>query len=342
MSAAAAASIRARRPHELIAIGERVGFDGAALAKASRLVAKVDSAAVQDGFELYLHGFIVADDGQWVVVQQGMNGDTQAGAPLSLAVGGADELRRRAARGDRRAAARATIVNLTDRRAAASRAGAARAPARRSGRTGSRARSAALDAGPAPRRHRRSRCCRIWSCRRITTSAPSDVDRAAPARQRSPPRPSAARPISPSCCWCPASARARCARSPWWPRSCTARPAASATRRASRSRMAARTAIPSRCRCRVYDETIRVLKSAVAQGKARPRGGARRAQAPRRRRRAGSSASRAGRRSRRSSPRSAGARTAYGGRSVFGPAQPIEEAAARSCAADEKRRPPAA
>jgi hypothetical protein len=39
------------------------------------LVAKVDSAAVQDGFELYLHGFIVTDDGQWVVVQQGMNGE---------------------------------------------------------------------------------------------------------------------------------------------------------------------------------------------------------------------------------------------------------------------------
>jgi uncharacterized protein len=62
-------------PHELVAIGEKVGFDGAALATASRLVAKVDSAAVQDGFQLYLHGFIVTDDGHWVVVQQGMNGE---------------------------------------------------------------------------------------------------------------------------------------------------------------------------------------------------------------------------------------------------------------------------
>src|SRR5437588_1928053 len=61
-------------PHELVRIGERVGFDGAALATASRLVAKVDSAAVQDGFDLYLHGFIVTDAGHWVVVQQGMNG----------------------------------------------------------------------------------------------------------------------------------------------------------------------------------------------------------------------------------------------------------------------------
>src|ERR1700722_18326807 len=63
-----------KTPQGLGAIGDRVGFDGAALATASRLVAKVDSAAVQDGFDLYLHGFIVANDGRWVVVQQGMNG----------------------------------------------------------------------------------------------------------------------------------------------------------------------------------------------------------------------------------------------------------------------------
>jgi hypothetical protein len=63
-----------RTPDELTALGEAVGLDAAALVRASRLVAKVDSGAVQDGFELYLHGFIVADDGAWVVVQQGMNG----------------------------------------------------------------------------------------------------------------------------------------------------------------------------------------------------------------------------------------------------------------------------
>ncbi|HVV15752.1 MAG TPA: DUF763 domain-containing protein [Polyangia bacterium] len=63
-----------RTPDELTALGERRGLDAPALVQASRLVAKVDSAAVQDGFELYLHGFIVADDGAWVVVQQGMNG----------------------------------------------------------------------------------------------------------------------------------------------------------------------------------------------------------------------------------------------------------------------------
>jgi hypothetical protein len=41
---------------------------------ASKLVAKVDSAAVQDGFDLYLHGFFLSADGDWAVVQQGMNG----------------------------------------------------------------------------------------------------------------------------------------------------------------------------------------------------------------------------------------------------------------------------
>jgi uncharacterized protein len=64
-----------KTPEELTLLGERVGFDGAALTRASRLVAKVDSAAVQDGFDLYLHGFFVTDDGHWTVVQQGMNGD---------------------------------------------------------------------------------------------------------------------------------------------------------------------------------------------------------------------------------------------------------------------------
>jgi hypothetical protein len=66
-----------KTPQELIAVGEATGFDGVALATASRLVAKVDSAAVQDGFDLYLHGFIVTDDAKWVVVQQGMNGDAR-------------------------------------------------------------------------------------------------------------------------------------------------------------------------------------------------------------------------------------------------------------------------
>jgi len=60
-------------PSELITVGNKTGHDGSALAEASRLVAKVDSAAIQDGFQLYLHGFIVTKEGRWTVVQQGMN-----------------------------------------------------------------------------------------------------------------------------------------------------------------------------------------------------------------------------------------------------------------------------
>ena len=107
-------------PHELVAIGERVGFDGAGLAKASRLVAKVDSAAVQDGFDLYLHGFIVTDDGQWAVVQQGMNGGRRQARRyhwLSEGLKSFVEEPHAAIEG----ASQGEIVNLTDRRAAASR-----------------------------------------------------------------------------------------------------------------------------------------------------------------------------------------------------------------------------
>ncbi|HMI86824.1 MAG TPA: DUF763 domain-containing protein [Polyangiaceae bacterium] len=61
-----------RTPDELLAVAERTGVDGQGLATTSRLVAKVDSAAVQDGFALYLHSFIVTREGRWTVVQQGM------------------------------------------------------------------------------------------------------------------------------------------------------------------------------------------------------------------------------------------------------------------------------
>jgi uncharacterized protein len=109
-----------KTPQELVAIGDRVGFDGAALATASRLVAKVDSAAVQDGFDLYLHGFIVADDGRWVVVQQGMNGDRRQARRyhwLSEGLQSFVDAPHTAIDGP----GQGEIINLTDRRAAASR-----------------------------------------------------------------------------------------------------------------------------------------------------------------------------------------------------------------------------
>lgn len=107
-------------PRELVSIGERVGFDGEGLAKTSRLVAKVDSAAVQDGYALYLHGFIVADDGRWVVVQQGMKDETGTARRyhwLSEGLTSFVDTPHAAIEGE----AEGNIVNLTDRRAAASR-----------------------------------------------------------------------------------------------------------------------------------------------------------------------------------------------------------------------------
>jgi hypothetical protein len=111
-----------KTPDELIAVGNRVGIDGCALARASRLVAKVDSAALQDGFDLYLHGFIVADDGKWVVVQQGMKGEAkQARRYHWLSEGLKSFVEQPHAGID--GAGQGTIVNLTDRRAALSRQG---------------------------------------------------------------------------------------------------------------------------------------------------------------------------------------------------------------------------
>ncbi|RUW23499.1 DUF763 domain-containing protein [Mesorhizobium sp. M4B.F.Ca.ET.215.01.1.1] len=109
-----------KTPQELATIGERVGFDGDRLATASRLVAKVDSAAVQDGFDLYLHGFIVTDDGNWVVVQQGMNGDSRVARRYHWLAEGLKSFvdqPHAAIEG----ANQGEIVNLTDRRADASR-----------------------------------------------------------------------------------------------------------------------------------------------------------------------------------------------------------------------------
>jgi hypothetical protein len=111
-----------RTPQELVTIGERVGLDGVALAKASRLIAKVDSAAVQDGFDLYLHGFIVTDDGKWLVVQQGMNGKRrQARRYHWLSEGLKRFVEEPHAAID--GLGQGEIVNLTDRRAAPSRRG---------------------------------------------------------------------------------------------------------------------------------------------------------------------------------------------------------------------------
>ena len=67
-----------RTPDELMAIAGRTGLDGEALVYDSRMSAKVDSAAVQDGFGLYHHSFFVTTAGDWAVVQQGMRPNDKA------------------------------------------------------------------------------------------------------------------------------------------------------------------------------------------------------------------------------------------------------------------------
>ncbi|MCZ4222889.1 DUF763 domain-containing protein [Pedobacter rhodius] len=60
-------------PAELLNIADKTGLNGMELVRASKLSAKVDNTAIQDGFQLYLHSFILSSDGDWAVVQQGMS-----------------------------------------------------------------------------------------------------------------------------------------------------------------------------------------------------------------------------------------------------------------------------
>jgi hypothetical protein len=108
-------------PNELIDVGSKVGFNGQALAQTSRLVAKIDSAAIQDGFDLYLHGFIVTNEGKWTVIQQGMNTLNKQARRYHWLSEGLDnfmESPHAAIEG----ASQGTIINLTDPRAFESKA----------------------------------------------------------------------------------------------------------------------------------------------------------------------------------------------------------------------------
>jgi hypothetical protein len=62
-----------RTPDELRAIADRRGLDGDELVRTSRLTARVDNNAIADGFQIYLHGFVLSEEGEWAVVQQGLN-----------------------------------------------------------------------------------------------------------------------------------------------------------------------------------------------------------------------------------------------------------------------------
>jgi hypothetical protein len=114
--------LQARRtPDELRIIGDRVGIDADALIRASRLAAKVDSAAVQDGFELYAHSLILSDDNAWAVVQQGMNSEARQARRyhwLSEGLGSFVDSPHAAIEGPNQG----VILNLTDKRASRARA----------------------------------------------------------------------------------------------------------------------------------------------------------------------------------------------------------------------------
>ena len=66
-----------KTPLELSAWGERLGFEPASLIYASRMSAKVDNTALQDGYQLYHHSFLFTETGEWAVVQQGMSDETR-------------------------------------------------------------------------------------------------------------------------------------------------------------------------------------------------------------------------------------------------------------------------
>jgi uncharacterized protein len=66
-----------KTPDELKEFCNRTGLDGTALVRASRLTARVDNNAVADGFQLYLHSFVIHKSGEWSVVQQGMNAENR-------------------------------------------------------------------------------------------------------------------------------------------------------------------------------------------------------------------------------------------------------------------------
>jgi hypothetical protein len=65
-----------KTPDELRAVADRESLNGEELARTSRLTAKIDNNAIADGFQLYLHSFVVSKTGEWTVVQQGMNDAT--------------------------------------------------------------------------------------------------------------------------------------------------------------------------------------------------------------------------------------------------------------------------
>lgn len=66
-----------RTPEELLLQADRTGLNGTELVRASRLTARIDNNAIADGFQIYLHTFVLTEGGEWAVIQQGMNEHTK-------------------------------------------------------------------------------------------------------------------------------------------------------------------------------------------------------------------------------------------------------------------------
>ena len=66
-----------KTPQELVVWGDRLGLDPGPLVYSSRMAAKVDSAGLQDGYQIYHHSFFFTSGGDWCIVQQGMNADSR-------------------------------------------------------------------------------------------------------------------------------------------------------------------------------------------------------------------------------------------------------------------------
>src|ERR1700678_911851 len=62
-----------KAPEEIVKVCDSTGLAAVQLVRCSKLSAKVENTVVQDGFQLYLHNFVISDEGQWTVIQQGMS-----------------------------------------------------------------------------------------------------------------------------------------------------------------------------------------------------------------------------------------------------------------------------
>ena len=156
-----------KSPAQIADVCDRLGRDPDVLVHASRTAAKVDNAAVQDGYQLYHHVFLFTASGDWSVVQQGMNDQTSTAQAVSLAVGARHELRRRAARrGLLRRARRHAESGGERKRRRAARQRRAREPSARDDAARDRARPRSAAARAASAVSRRSTSTR-GICRRF-------------------------------------------------------------------------------------------------------------------------------------------------------------------------------